>query len=449
MNTIKMMSIQKAVGFENKIEVLTTGAKYVLINSNSSGIIECYQRINGIRLNCTIKFNIPFTDMCIVHQNEERCIINTFPFPEQNIRIQINKDSAMEFISLVPLKMELSGNFIPEYSIEENGNILLADRIGGIGIYPYKQMTNVVLNDMSIKEWRVLYEMEAHSRFIISVFPPREFNEEQSYKDRIFLMSWCTNKDGQYATSPIPSYSDIDLMSKYTNILVFTDILWKNVKGETVYEGMPREATLRLGACSIYDYIPCDEEGFVNAVHYAHLRGMRVLVYMSPYYSLARGEDYLEKVETAISKYDLDGLYFDGLPMDMMESYCLVRNIRNLLGDKILYIHETASPLISNSIYCPFIDTYADFTLRAEHTHDFSEKYLRFVVSGYNTSNAIGTVCYVGYPEEFVGKLIDSVFKSNTRFPLSYIGEKAGLDDKLIIEKYFPKLDELYKNYCK
>ena len=74
-----------------------------------------------------------------------------------------------------------------------------------------------------------------------------------------------------------------------------------------------------------------------------------------------------------------------------------------ILGDnRILYVHCSIDPLDDGRIYCPFIDTYADYILRGEggvwglKLDDF----LRWTLSGYNISNAVGYWCYYGSNEQ-------------------------------------------------
>jgi len=75
------------------------------------------------------------------------------------------------------------------------------------------------------------------------------------------------------------------------------------------------------------------------------------------------------------------------------------RAARDRLGeDRILYIHCTSDPLGSGRIYCPFIDTWADYILRGEAGRQGLElePFLRWTISARNISNSIGYWCYYG-----------------------------------------------------
>ena len=138
-------------------------------------------------------------------------------------------------------------------------------------------------------------------------------------------------------------------------------------------------------------------EEFIRVRDEAHKRGMKVVVYLSPYYSTA--PDIFAEMQRVLNEYKVDGLYFDGISMDFRKSYAVIRRAREILGDnRILYVHCSSDPLYDGRIYCPFIDTYADYILRGEpgvwglKLDDF----LRWTLSGYNISNAVGYWCYYG-----------------------------------------------------
>ncbi|MCE5258049.1 MAG: hypothetical protein LLG44_03200, partial [Chloroflexi bacterium] len=133
-----------------------------------------------------------------------------------------------------------------------------------------------------------------------------------------------------------------------------------------------------------------------------------------------------------------DGVYFDGVTFDIQQAYELVRKTRKMLGGRILYIHSTWEPLMSRTVYCPFIDTYADYILRGEHPADFDdEDYLHYVLAGYNTSNAIGLVCHCYYPPDFVQGIITKTMSFNGRF---YLALPETDNEQVLKESYLPVL---------
>jgi hypothetical protein len=124
---------------------------------------------------------------------------------------------------------------------------------------------------------------------------------------------------------------------------------------------------------------------------------MKLVVYLSPFYSAA--PDIFAEMQRVLDEYQVDGLYFDGISMDFRHSYAVIRRAREILGDnRILYVHCSSDPLGDGRIYCPFIDTYADYILRGEGGvwRIGLDDFLRSTISGYNISNAIGYWCYYG-----------------------------------------------------
>ena len=136
----KEMKVESVEEDEDKVTVATTGAKYIIDKSGKFGKISCYQMLNEERLLATIEFNHSFSTLsvegkdnlsCVFHQQTGGKISCSF------LRLQINSDSLLDIYSTLGLNLSFSGNFLAEYSAQKDGNVLLIDKIGGIGIYPY------------------------------------------------------------------------------------------------------------------------------------------------------------------------------------------------------------------------------------------------------------------------------------------------------------------------
>ena len=121
--------------------------------------------------------------------------------------------------------------------------------------------------------------------------------------------------------------------------------------------------------------------------------------YCSPYYCNA--PDIFGEMERVLDEYEMDGLYFDGwCPMrdDFRPGYYLMRRAREILGDRILYMHSSTDPFGSVDMYPPFAFAYADFCLRGESGRGEGDldTFLRYTVSGRQISNTVGMWCYYG-----------------------------------------------------
>jgi hypothetical protein len=437
MNVLKEMKIVRVREEENQIIVTTTGAKYVIDKSGEMGKISCFQQLNKKRLTATIDFNYSFSTLSVERQDDCTCVLHQELRKGQclYLKLQINSDSLLDIYSCGELNLTISSDFLPHYRAEKNGNILLIDSDGGVGIYPYQGLRNAEFVTSNGEALRINYTMNDYCRLFISIFPPRKFNYTQSYEERVVHHG----RIGPWVVPPFPTDKMLEEAGRYANVLVLHEGIWQGKltrKGKTIETV---EDTYSEASFACFDYLPLNERELVRVVKKAHSLGMKVIPYMSPFFSMAKGRDFLDRVENIITKYDMDGVYFDGISADILDSYKIIRDARSLLGDKILYVHCTDDPLMSRNIYCPFIDTYADYILRAEHDTYLTDNYFRYVISGYNISNAIGYICYYDFPMDFIRKTIDKILAVNARF---YLGLPETEREKLLKEEYFSRLEE-------
>lgn len=436
------MQIEAVARDKNQLTIVTTGAKYIINTSGKQGSIDCYQQLNKKRLVASLEFNFAFSALSVEKQDRERCILHQHLPGRSYLRLEINRDSLLDIHSPayntgMPLSaaVKVSGSdFAPYYTAENEGNVLLLDDVGGVGVYPYKGFTKKDSISFAGKDLTVNYQAaEGDCRFFIAVYPPRRFNHSQSVEERI-CHNFLPPSAWQYQ---YPSDATIKDLAKYTNILVLHNEIWQ---GKYTGNGKPviTAEDHRQDACyCCFDYIPVDEQELQRVVKKAHSLEMRVIPFTSPYYSLARGNEFLDRMERMLDKYEMDGVYFDCVLNDLPAAYQMVKSTRKLLKDKLLYVHFYHEPLMSRNIYCPFIDTYADYTLRAEDLGTFSDDFLRYAISGYNISNSIGYICYNACGPNFMAKLIDKALQVNARF---HLGWPEGDNEKLLKKEYFPKL---------
>jgi len=433
MDILKEMKVEKVEENKNKVIIVTTGAKYIIDKSGKTGKISCYQLLNKERLLATINFNYSFSTLSVEGKDDSTCVLYQQLKRGQcaYLRLGINRDSLLNIYSCGELNLAFSSNFLPDYEVEKNGNILLIDEAGGMGIYPYKGLKNKELVKSNNEELRINYNLDNYCQILVSLFPPRKFNYAQSFAERVAHHSFYPN--------PYPTDRMIEEARKYTNILVLHEEIWQGNytrKGKVL---KTREDDYANAACSCFNYLPVNEKELRRIVKKAHSLKMKVIPYMSPFYSMAKGRDFLDRVENVLRKYEMDGVYFDGISSDILDAYRIVKDTREMLKDKILYVHCTSGPLLSRNIYCPFIDTYADYILRAEHATHLTDEYLRYVISGYNISNTIGYVCYYDLPIDFIKKIIDKTLAVNARF---YLGSPETERERLLKKEYFPKLEK-------
>ena len=442
MDTGREMQIREIAQGKEQLTIVTTGAKYIINTAAAQGRIDCYQRLNRERLVASLKFNFSFSALSVEKQDCDSCILHQHMPGRSYMRLEINGDSLLDIHSPAykmgkPLcaTVNVSGSdFVPYYTAENNGNILLLDDVGGIGVYAYKGFIKKDTTNFVGKELTVDYQAATGDcRLFVCVCPPRKFNHAQSVEERI-----CHNFLAPFAWQyPYPADETIEELAKYTNILVLHNEIWQ---GKYTRAGKPVNTPEehQQDACyCCFDYVPVDEQELKRVINKARSLGMKIIPFTSPYYSLARDNDFLDKMAKMVDKYGMDGVYFDCVSNDMADAYQMVKSARRMLKDKILYVHLYHDPLMSRHLFCPFIDAYADYTLRAEDLESFSDDFLRYIISGYNVSNSIGYICYNACSPDFMAKLIDKALQVKARF---HLGWPEGDIEKLLKKEYFPKL---------
>jgi hypothetical protein len=299
-------------------------------------------------------------------------------------------------------------------------------------MYPCRGLSNRDLTHAAETGWDVRYQLDRDGRFLFSVFPPRPFDEAQYYGECILHHGTI----GPWVVDPYPTDAMLEKAREQTRVVVLHEGLWT---GKLTRDGKEVRTVKDLyaeGAYASHDFVPFDEGELARTVATAHRLGMKVIPYMSPFYSSARDRVYWRNVRDRLARHGMDGLYFDGISFDILESYRVIREARRVVGDGPLYVHCTSDP-VSRNVFCPFIDAYADYILRAEHSTALSDPYLRYVISGYNVSNAIGHLCYYDFPAETLRATIEKAFEHRFRF---YLGSPETGLERVLLEAYFPRL---------
>jgi len=442
------MEVDKVSEGVDEISVATTGALYVIKKSHSEGDILCYQNLKEKRLVATLHVNIPLDRLTVEWEDEENCLIHQEGYLGPDAIIRVNCDSLLSITSGRPLQATYTGDIPFEYAVVEQGNLIVADQEGGVGAYPLG-MTGIGPPPTSLsfskKTWQVSLSLASDQRFLTSVFPPRPFDWKKSFRDRI-VHHYSYGK-------PYPSDKELEEWSNYGNIMVLHENVWHGKYTRTGKVLKTMRDAYGDASWNSRQFMARDEGELKRAVESAHQNGMKLLLYMSPYYFIGELEEYMKEVSSAIKKYQFDGLYWDGISGDVWKGYQTIRSFREIMEDKTLYVHHptTIGSLKGRPIPCPFIDTYADYTLKAEHVKAFDQKSLRYYVSGYNMGNSVGYLCNYDYP--LTQELVDQVLEANVRLPYWVYNptelEKKDLHvegkelQKSMRELYFPKLDAL------
>lgn len=384
------MKVEPAVEDEGGLHITATGSMFTLRNDAR---ILCSQRIPRQRMLLAIqlpKTTVPWT---LADQNDFACRV-----AGNGIRVVIQGDSLIIIKAERKTELVLEGLFKPAYWTQKDGRYLLIDHDGGFGVYPTESRRSAEwqwvdpdghrglpppLSDQQPPNatpqgpWRIMCNLNKGEEVWVSLFPPRPYNWHRSFEPLAHEGS-----DKPLEKYAYPSDELIRSAARFCKVFTVHSFIWPG--GDHPPWRIPR-------------FVPSDQQKFERMCDSIHQNNMKLVFYLSPrYYS---GQDLFGELRRVLAEYKADGFYFDGVSRDFRESYRITRHARRILGDdRILYVHCSTDPLGSRTIYCPFIDTYADFILRGEAGFGTlsSDAFMRWVCSGYNISNSIGYWCHYG-----------------------------------------------------
>jgi hypothetical protein len=153
--------------------------------------------------------------------------------------------------------------------------------------------------------------------------------------------------------------------------------------------------------------------------------------FFSYYRDFRKSEQFIEQIEALRDKYQIDGVYVDGLSTDYdnkhddnkILNWEIIRRIRELFGSKgVLILHEThiIKPHKANPVaIAPNIESYCTATLNGEGVSfdSVEDPYIKYEVRKYGISNTIGLWRPDGdHPESIdYKKMFDAVIRMNCR----------------------------------
>ena len=439
------MAVEDAVQTGQVFQITTTGAVYRL--DTESGILECHQRDESLRLVSTIYFKKPLENLEIERKNPDVCVLRG-----KTISFGFQGDSLIVIATNNPLHFRVKSSIGAKHFRCTDQHLMAIDDSGGFSVMPYsRQNFNTGGSLMTqtpeateLAGWQASFSVGARDMVGIAVFPPKKFEWKRSFDLRIVI------------TMHPPTPEALKAYSEHANVLsLFTGI----------YRGTPQE---RYHA----PYAVTNTGKLHETIRQAHKLGMKVIIYRHPMSYLWDGWDIdsaIEDMKDFQTEFGFDGWYFDGLFYDRpwLDSYRFIRILRDEVGDGVIYTHCTRNPpLQSIDLYCPFIDAYSDFLLRGEGQiiKGPCDPYLRYVVGTYRISNAFATLkgdrMLMGQKETLTKKIIKAIVSDKLQisplkeqlhamllFPIPHYYKKDFLcfsnpDIETYIGFYFEKLDQ-------
>eukprot|EP00039_Didymoeca_costata_P032522 m.38187 g.38187 ORF g.38187 m.38187 type:complete len:800 (-) comp9400_c0_seq1:200-2599(-) len=394
------MKVLECSSTEKVLESLS--ARYQIIN-NSAIIVS--QKLEYTRTVAMIiisgKHNVNFANLTRLSENEQQpspvnpgiCILaNSY------LTLGLQPDGLLGIVPIdnntftITIVNEFGGVMNRYY----DDNLLTEDDYGGFTVSPYPtpgsgafvQSTlsdnNIWFANLDAKDtnttmetdagWSVQWQISQGNRLFISVMPVRNYNWEESFE-----FSWSSCFVSDEACKPgLVNGSYFDFVNHW--------IMW--------------DASAKVWAMSWKGpFLPSNETRVKEAITAIHNEGKAAVPYMSAWFHISRNaNEFVNNVVEWKNKFDIDGIYSDGLPNDdWIVAYNEMRLLRDAFGDNgTLIVHDSIRESgMTASQYRPFVHTYASATLMAEEmpsTDGTAWQWPRFCTSQFRKSNAFGAI---------------------------------------------------------
>ena len=443
------MKIDDVTVAKGSIAMEATGATFEFLPARD--MITCSQRIGKQRKSLAISFDQGTLAGLEVKAEDTGAVILE---SAGGLVAKVNCDSLLMLRSPRGTTVTCELQYEDEVNYHEGPHRVWVDRFGCVGVYPIDKAS--LGKDNGAKS-SPTYQMDEGGELWIAIGPPRPYPWKESMELRpLWQGSWETPEQAVPSDEKIESY-----VGRGSLLWLQSEImLWKSW----------HEA-----------FEPRLPDGLRRVIDTSHKLGLRVMVYASPFYFTKGvggnetyvGENvgrYLQAVEDYLKRYpDTDGVYFDGVyGKSVKNTYICCRATRELIGDdRVLMIHCTHNApggRWGRWTFNPAADTWASALLRGESFGFVSSEWLRYFVSGYNTSSAIGFVCNNAGHYAPTKEQVEMVLRANARLPYmtadtdGWVREKP-INPKLkepapvtkakhikaITKWYYPRLDESYR----
>lgn len=354
------------------LELACTGAEWLLAADGmllGSALIPQRRRLIGLRL--------PGGRESFVVESASEEVIHA---ASGSISVQLHDDGLLVLRARRALSLDFDTRFTPEYVHRRRGEVFVADRLGGYALHLRGG------GECRGDRWALAPESELW----VSIFPPRQ--------PRLEHLSWSIAHEGRprpFPSATLPSDALIDEVAEHCQVLAVHAYFWRGVP----LRERPKLSRYVWRRCAwrSREHVPVDPEGLLRVRERCTARGLKLLLYVSPLYSQA--PDILGELERIHEVHGADGFYLDGLAQDLSRARALARGARRIVGDAgLLYLNSSEQPFRDPRLPCPLVDTHADFVLRgaAGRRGLPLRTFLRYAVSGWNLSQAVGVWCHYG-----------------------------------------------------
>ena len=381
------MRVESATQDGHVLSVQTTGARYDFDLRRNT--IRAVQRLEKHRVMTQWQSSLPLRGLRVLSHTATECVL-----ANDHLTLGVQCDGLMLLSPQQELALTLTSQIGGKWNRLIAGHLLAIDDWGGFTVNPAIPLGSGRTARVSVltpgldfmgrqndthfvssaaSGWKVRWRLSPGERLGISTFPPRTYPWKKSFEMNTALT---------FAGSPATIYEK-ELSPRYFDAIIPWDFA---VRGYGMTFG-PR-------------YEVYDESRLREHVAAIQAQKMRALPYLSAYFYYSRDPaEYTNELKRWKRAYGIDGFYSDGLPdLNWLIAYEEIRMARELFPDGDIWLHTTGQgnnggpPLALPDICCPFIDTYADATVRGEwlpfQGHDWP--YIRYITSQFRTANTVG-----------------------------------------------------------
>lgn len=453
------MRVESVEEQEGHIVVKTAGAEYNF--DTKTNTIIAIQRVEFPRELAKWESSLTLEGLRIDKKTDDVCVLSN-----DQLTIGIQGDSMMAISPQHELRMTLTNLLGGDFNRYARGHLYSTDDFGGITVNPYipmgtgrfarSELLTTGLDFLRYEEreydktgkaapdWQAQWTTSPGELLCTSVFPPRPYPWEESFKAGWRNIHYPGGmRFSRYGDLPIP--------------FVNTWLLWNF-------------SPLTWGHSYSADHEFYSEKGTQSLIKQVHESGRKVIPYISAYWNPSRDADeFVNAVKKTKDKYNIDGIYSDGLPSsDWLLAYKEMRMLRELFPDGMLIVHDSfrqsGKPI---SMFMPFMYTYATYMYMAEgiETREGENwQYPRYVTSMFRKTNSLGVTKgdkWMDSEGEVMGErlaLVDIVYNgrdNNGRdFPRYYevlsqlekLWKEKGDESHFYDRYYLPKAQELTGN---
>jgi hypothetical protein len=444
------MNVEKVRASTDSITVTTTGAVYTFDLAGNA--VLAAQRIGREREAAVWRPSLSLKGLEVLHQTDVECVLSN-----RAITFGVQCDSVVMVVPHQELALRCESKIAGPWNRLAAGHMLSRDEYGGwaanidipLGTGRLPRLDTRVEPgrvkagelDFCDKEddqnflseakpgWQVSWFLSPGERIGLSVFPPRPFPWEDSFRSTFTI---------SHSSTPVEKYRD---WGRYADIL----ILWNFTQ---------RSWAMSWGR----DFVPYDPETLRQHIAAAKEAGMRPIFYSSPYYYYSRdAQEHTDAVRRLKDAFELEGVYYDAVPsLEWVVAYEEMRMTRELFPSGSIILHATGHaydggpPLGEPSLHIPAVDTYADITYTGELVHGRGRDwvYPKYITSQYGLANCVGVMKHDSWDGLTVRQRDLMMLRHGGRaclLPVAWEGptDEARMSD--MAENYFRILEELKK----